>query len=121
MSIHARLVLIAIGTFAIGTDGYVITGLLPDVGRDIGVTAAIAGQLITAFGLAYAIDEPVLTASWPRRPLLVGSLAVFGVVNIGPLPRSRRRWPSRHSGVGHWRPSPPGSAQPPRSACRSAS
>ncbi|NIH77893.1 MFS transporter [Amycolatopsis viridis] len=80
------LVLLALGLFAIGTDGYVITSLLPDVGHALGVSDSAAGQLITVFALAYAVGAPVLgvlTGGLPRRPLLIGSLAVFALTNAG--------------------------------------
>ncbi|MFF3228848.1 MFS transporter [Nocardia suismassiliense] len=86
MSTRTLLILLAVGLFAIGTDGYVIAGLLPEVGRDLGVTDSTAGLLITVFALAYAIGAPilgVLTSGVPRRPLLIGSLAVFALMNVG--------------------------------------
>ncbi|MFH8344254.1 MFS transporter [Streptomyces sp. NPDC018045] len=79
------LLMLAVGTFAIGTDGYVIAGLLPEMGRDLGVSDSQAGQFVTVFALAYAIGAPLLgvaIGSLPRRPLLIGSLALFAVSNV---------------------------------------
>ncbi|MCA1222137.1 MFS transporter [Streptomyces sp. 8L] len=78
------LLLLAVGTFAIGTDGYVITGLLPEIGHDLGVSDGDAGQLITVFALTYAIGAPLLAVaigSWQRKPVLVTSLSVFSLSN----------------------------------------
>ncbi|MDI2126504.1 MFS transporter [Yinghuangia seranimata] len=79
-----RLVVLALGMFAIGTDTFVIAGILGDVGADLDVSTAAAGQLVTAFALAYAVLSPLLaaaTASWPRRRLLLTALAVFTLGN----------------------------------------
>jgi len=61
-------------TFAIGTDDFVIAGVLPDIAADLQVTESAAGQLITVFSLTYAVTAPVmavLTARLPRRAVLI--------------------------------------------------
>ncbi|GAK05007.1 major facilitator transporter superfamily MFS_1 [Geomicrobium sp. JCM 19037] len=50
-----RLLLLVLGTFIIGTDDFVIAGLLPNIANDMGVTITAAGQLVTAFAITYAI------------------------------------------------------------------
>lgn len=85
MSTRAWLILLAVGLFAIGTDGYVITGLLPEMGRDLGVSDSDTGHLVSAFALAYALGAPLLAVtlgSLPRRPVLISSLAVFAAANV---------------------------------------
>lgn len=79
------LLLLAVGSFAVGTDGYVISGILPLIAADVHVSQAAAGQLVTAFALTYAISAPVLmtaTAEVSRRAVLHASLAVFVVANV---------------------------------------
>uniref|UniRef100_A0AAU2V4R0 MFS transporter n=1 Tax=Streptomyces sp. NBC_00003 TaxID=2903608 RepID=A0AAU2V4R0_9ACTN len=79
-----RLILLALGTFAVGTDGMVIAGILGLVGRDLDVSVAAAGQMITVFALSYAVLAPVLatlTAKWPRRRTLLIALTVFTLAN----------------------------------------
>ncbi|KUJ69799.1 purine efflux pump PbuE [Streptomyces albus subsp. albus] len=79
-----RLLLLALGTFAVGTDTMVIAGILGPVADDLDVSVSAAGQLVTVFALAYALLAPVLatlTASWPRRRLLLTALAVFTAAN----------------------------------------
>jgi DHA1 family inner membrane transport protein len=76
---------LAVGTFAIGTDAFVIGGVLPAVARSLGVSTSSAGLLVTAFAIAYAIGGPVLavgTARLPRRALMVSALALFVAANI---------------------------------------
>jgi cyanate permease len=84
-SLRRLPIVLAIGTFAIGTDAFVIGGVLPAVARSLGVSTSSAGLLVTAFAIAYAIGGPVLavgTARLPRRPLLVSALALFVAANI---------------------------------------
>ncbi|MEU8517071.1 MFS transporter [Kitasatospora sp. NPDC048722] len=79
-----RLLLLALGTFAMGTDSMVVAGILGPVAADLGVSVPAAGQLVTVFALGYALLAPVLaalTARWPRRRLLLSALAVFTAAN----------------------------------------
>ena len=83
--LNPRLLVLAIGTFAIGTDAYVIAGILPRVASSFDVTVAMAGQLVTVYALAYGLLTPVmaaLTAHWPRRRVLSSGLAVFIAGNV---------------------------------------
>lgn len=76
---------LALGTFAVGTDAFVIAGLLPDIGDDLGISVGAAGQLVSVFSLAYALLSPVLaalTSRWSRRKVLITALAVFAVGNV---------------------------------------
>ncbi|GAA2594686.1 MFS transporter [Dactylosporangium fulvum] len=72
-------------TFVIGTDDFIIAGILPEIATDFDVSEAVAGQLVTVFSLVYAAAAPVMavvTARLPRKRLIVGGLAVFAVVNL---------------------------------------
>ena len=76
---------LALGAFAIGTEGFMIAPLLPGIAADMSVTSAEAGQLITAFALAYALSSPILTTltgSINRRRLLIGAMSAFAVANV---------------------------------------
>ncbi|MEU5870733.1 MFS transporter [Glycomyces sp. NPDC047369] len=80
-----RLLPLTAATFAVGTDAFVIAGLLPAVGADLDVGVAAAGQLITVFALVYALASPILgaaTASLDRRSVMLTGLAVFVVGNV---------------------------------------
>ncbi|NUR91732.1 MAG: MFS transporter, partial [Nonomuraea sp.] len=77
---------LALGTFAVGTDAFVVAGFLPAMAADLGVSPAAAGQSVTVFAVAYAAGSPILatlTARLPRRTLLVAALAVLGLANLG--------------------------------------
>ena len=82
---NAPLYWMALGTFAIGTEGFMIAGMLPTVAHDLGVSAAVAGQLVVAFTAAYAISSPILTAltgAINRRRLLIGTMSLFALANL---------------------------------------
>ena len=72
-------------TFVIGTDDFIIAGILPQIATDLDVSEAATGQLVTAFSVTYAVAAPVMavvTARLPRRRLIVGGLALFALVNF---------------------------------------
>jgi predicted MFS family arabinose efflux permease len=76
---------LAVGAFAIGTEGFMISPLLPGLSSDLGVSVATAGQLVTLFALAYAVSSPVLTAltgAIDRRRLLLASITTFAASNL---------------------------------------
>lgn len=73
-------------TLSLGTDEFVIAGVLNDVAADLDITPGTAGQLVTSFALAFALGAPVLAVwlgRYPRRLVLSGGLAVFVLANIG--------------------------------------
>ncbi|MET3493858.1 MFS transporter [Variovorax boronicumulans] len=76
---------LALGAFAIGTESFMIAGLLPVLAADLQVSATHAGQLVLLFALSYAIGSPVmaaLCARFGRRPLLIASLAAFSGLTL---------------------------------------
>jgi MFS transporter, DHA1 family, inner membrane transport protein len=84
-TMNYRLIVLALGTFAIGTDAYVVAGILPAVARSFDVSVAAAAQFVTVYSFSYAVLTPVmatLTANWPRRRALVAGLAMFIAGNI---------------------------------------
>ncbi|HEY3688353.1 MAG TPA: MFS transporter [Streptosporangiaceae bacterium] len=75
-----RLLILAVGTFVLGMDGFVLPGLLPPIARDLSVSVAGAGQLTTAFAVAYGIGSPViatLTGRLDRRVVIGAGMGVF--------------------------------------------
>src|SRR3546814_373774 len=80
------ILVLALGTFAVGTDAFIVAAFLPMMAADLGVSTAVAGHSVTAFALAYALLAPViatLTTRIPRRTLLCTALALLSVANIG--------------------------------------
>lgn len=80
-----RLIVLALGMFAIGTDSFVVAGILPLVSHSLNVSVALVGQMVTLYAISYALLSPVvaaLAAHWPRKRLLLSGLAVFIVGNV---------------------------------------
>lgn len=66
--------------FAVGTAELLVGGLLPQIATAVHVSVARAGQLVTAYALGVVVGGPlitVLTARTPRKPLVLGLVAVF--------------------------------------------
>jgi predicted MFS family arabinose efflux permease len=75
---------LVLGAFAVGTETMMISGVLPTIARDLSVSPALAGSLVTLFALAYAFGSPVLavaSAGLERKRLLVVSMSAFAVAN----------------------------------------
>ncbi len=82
---YGNLVWLTLGAFAIGTEGFMISGILPGMAHDLGVSVAAAGQLVTVFAFAYAVGSPLIavaTANVPRKALLIGAMAAFTLSNL---------------------------------------
>lgn len=79
------LLWLSVANFSMGIDGYVLTGLLPQISDDLHVDSAAAGQLMTVFALTSAFAGPVLgaaTGRWERRGTIMAALTVFVLGNV---------------------------------------
>ncbi|MCX5535120.1 MFS transporter [Streptomyces sp. NBC_00006] len=77
--------LLAAGTFLMGTTEFVVAGLLPEIARDLDITVAGAGLMITVFAIGMIVGTPlmaVLTLKLPRRLTLSLALLVFAVGHV---------------------------------------
>jgi predicted MFS family arabinose efflux permease len=84
MNIDRRLLTLAAGMFAVGTDSFVVAGILPQVAESLNVSVSVAGQMVTVYALSYALLSPVIAAlasHWPRKRLLLAGLAIFVIGN----------------------------------------
>jgi DHA1 family inner membrane transport protein len=84
--IDPRILLLSLGMFALGTDAFVVAGVLPVIAREMQVTEGLAGQLVTVFSLTYGLGAPVLaalTGRWSRNRVLMIALGAFCLSNIG--------------------------------------
>src|SRR5919202_1645238 len=82
--VNFRILVLASGTFAIGTGTFVVTGILGEVARGLSVSVGSAGYLITVFAVVYALGSPALvvaTGDVERRRLLVAALCLFALAN----------------------------------------
>lgn len=72
--------------FSLTTGEFVTAGILPDVANDLSVSVPAAGLLVTTYAIGMIIGGPVitlLTARMPRKPLIVGLVAVAVLGNLG--------------------------------------
>lgn len=85
--LHWQAVLpLACGTFALGTDAFIVAAFLPDMAHDLRVSVGMAGQSVTAFALTYALLAPFIaaaTARIARRRLMVVVLVALAAANLG--------------------------------------
>jgi len=83
--VSPRAFLLALATFAIGTDAFIIAGILPAIARDLKVSIGLSGLVVSVFSIAYAVGAPTvsaLSARLSRKTVLVGGLAAFTIANI---------------------------------------
>jgi MFS transporter, DHA1 family, inner membrane transport protein len=81
----AALAALFLGAFVVGTAELVVVGVLNLVARDMAVSIATVGTLVTAYALGISVGGPVLTAlsmRLGRRFLLWLSLAAYVVGNV---------------------------------------
>ncbi len=80
-----RLLVLALGMFALGTDSFVVAGVLPEIARHFDIGIGAAGQMTTIYAVTLAVLAPViaaLAAHVPRKRLLLAGLAVFVIANL---------------------------------------
>lgn len=73
------------GNFVIGTGVMVVPGTLNEISASLSVTAATAGQLITAAAAVMCIGAPLLAAAvagWDRRQLLALTLLWYAIGHV---------------------------------------
>ena len=76
---------LALAAFAIGTEAFVIAGLLPAIATDLQISISAAGQLVTAYALIYAVGSPILAVmlnNIDRRTVLMLALTWFIAGNL---------------------------------------
>lgn len=80
-----HVLVLSVGSFAVGTGTFVVTGVLPDIARALSVSVASAGLLVSAFAVTFAIGSPFLvsaTSAVERKRLLGGALTLFALANV---------------------------------------
>ena len=76
---------LALGTFATGTESFMVAALLPGLASDLSVSLTAAAQLMTVFALTYALSSPLLAAAtggMGRRKVLLASMTAFALANF---------------------------------------
>ena len=75
----------ALCNLVIGSGAFVLSGILQPLARELGISVAAAGQVMTAYAIATAVLAPVLillTAKWPRKRAIQLALALFTAGNL---------------------------------------
>lgn len=71
----SHLVILAVGVFTVGTDLFVLNGLLPTIAADLRVTESTAGQLTTIFAATYAVGTTFAVLAGARVVAAIGAAA----------------------------------------------
>lgn len=77
--------ILGLAVFALGTSEFMLSGLLPPIADDMGVSIPRAGLLISAFAIGMVIGAPLLavaTLRLPRRTTLITLITVFGLGQV---------------------------------------
>ena len=62
-------------TFAVGTDTFILAGLLNDIATDLHVSPTTAAQLVTSFSITFACSAPILGLILrPHHALRIGTI-----------------------------------------------
>ena len=75
----------ALCNLVIGSGAFVLGGILQPLARELGMSVAAAGQVMTAYAVATAVLAPVLillTAKWTRKQAIQLALALFTAGNL---------------------------------------
>jgi DHA1 family inner membrane transport protein len=83
--LRIRLGLLAACLFVVGTNGFVIAGLLPEVAHDLGVAPQTVGVTITVYAIVVAVASPVASivlVRTPRTVVLAGGVLLVGVGTV---------------------------------------
>jgi len=83
--LYPRLAILAAGLFVVGTNAFVIAGLLPDIAATLGVTPGEVGYSITDYSLVVAIGAPALSILLPRLSRSVLMSVGLAFVAVGTL------------------------------------
>ncbi|WP_020669851.1 Cmx/CmrA family chloramphenicol efflux MFS transporter [Amycolatopsis nigrescens] len=77
--------LLGLAVFTQGTSEFMLSGLVPDIARDLHVSIPAAGLLTSAFAVGMVVGAPlmaILSLRWPRRRSLTLFLVVFVLVHV---------------------------------------
>ncbi|MER6581504.1 Cmx/CmrA family chloramphenicol efflux MFS transporter [Nonomuraea sp. NPDC001023] len=76
---------LGLAVFAQGTSEFMLSGLVPAIAADLGVSVPAAGALTSAFAAGMVVGAPLmalLSLRWPRRQALLVFLLAFVLVHV---------------------------------------
>lgn len=83
-SFDPRVWLLALGTFAVGTNSFVVSGILNQVAQDLAIDLDAAGTIVSSYSLAYGLSAPFLaafTGRFRKDRVVLTAIALFAVAN----------------------------------------
>ena len=80
-----RLLVLALGMFALGSDSFGVAGVLPEISQTFHINIGAAGQMTTAYAITYALLAPFIAAvatHISRKTMLLTGLGIFVVADL---------------------------------------
>lgn len=80
-----KIVVLALGAFVIGADGFMLAAVLPQMAQQLGVSLGQTGLLVTVFAWVYALAAPLcgmVMGRRNRRSTLILALTIFAIGNV---------------------------------------
>lgn len=80
-----KIWILTLGMFALGMDTYIVSGLLPEMGKSFNKSSAGIGQGVTVFTLFFALSAPIFStilAKYSVKNILLLALLTFGLANL---------------------------------------
>lgn len=83
-SFDPRIWLLALGTFAVGTNSFVVSGILNQVAHNLAIDLDAPGNVVSSYSLAYGPSGPILaalTGRFRKDRVVLMAIALFAVAN----------------------------------------
>jgi DHA1 family inner membrane transport protein len=90
---NRRLLVLAVGMLALGTDSFVVAAVLPGISNAFGVSVGAAGQMASIYSITFALLSPpiaALAATIPRKRLLLCGGIVTRVLRTADMAVKKR-------------------------------
>ncbi len=81
--LYGRLVLLALGLFVVGTNAFVIAGLLPSIAAGLGVAPSAVSYSITWYSVVVAVAAPAISILFPRLSRTTLMALGMALVSVG--------------------------------------
>src|SRR3954469_23501449 len=78
-----KLGILTFGLFVVGTNAFVIAGLLPKIADSLGVTPSVVSYSITFYALVVAIVAPVISITLARMSRTILMASGLGLIAVG--------------------------------------
>jgi len=85
MTIPVAIWAMTVAAFAMGADEFIVAGVVQEIAAALSVSIGAVGAFESVYALGVAIGAPLFTAigtRFPRRPMLLGTAAIFVVGNL---------------------------------------